>query len=111
MSPTSNSTSTRSNFEALFDAALEKYIEQTGKDLRNHPLAFAINGCKNLESLIDIFQEQAQGFHKFRNGDGGSKFLELLRPVVTTLHTLSTSSVLSTCASFVRPTKFPVDLF
>jgi len=30
---------TSSDFEALLNTALTKYTEQTGKDLRNHPLA------------------------------------------------------------------------
>jgi hypothetical protein len=60
---------TSSNFEALYDAALEKYTEQTGKDLRNHPLAHRIERCDSPASLLAVFQEQAQTFDEFRNGD------------------------------------------
>ncbi|KAN0111234.1 hypothetical protein V8E52_008714 [Russula decolorans] len=58
----SNTTSTSSNFEVLFNAALAKYTNQTGNDLRNHPLAIMIDSCDSPDSILDIFQEQARAF-------------------------------------------------
>jgi hypothetical protein len=62
-------TSTLSNFEALFDAALDKYKKRTGQDLRNHPLAAIIDRCDSPNAILTIFQEQSRAFDEFRNGN------------------------------------------
>jgi fungal STAND N-terminal Goodbye domain len=99
MPPASNTAYMSSDFETLFNAALAKYTKQTGKDLRNHPLADRIDGCDNPDSILDIFQEQSKAFEEFRNGD--TKLLKWLRPVVNVLHALSTNAVLTDRASLV----------
>ena len=101
MSSASNTTSTFSNFEAIFNAALTEYTERTGKDLCNHPLASKIDGCHNPESILDVFQEQAQAFDKFKKGD--TKLFKWLRPVVHVLHAISTNKTFSDKASHVNP--------
>ena len=102
----SNTASTTSNFQNLFNAALAKYTKQTGKDLRNHPLADRIDSCDSPDSILDIFKEQSRAFVEFRNGD--TKLFKWLRPVVNVLHALSTNSVLSDNSSLVvSPTPFP----
>jgi len=93
--------STSSHFEALFNAALANYSEQTGKDLRNHPFAHHIDRCNTPESLLAVFQEQAQTFDEFRNGD--HRLIKWLQPIVSHLHALSTSSTLSGTVSAVSP--------
>jgi fungal STAND N-terminal Goodbye domain len=104
MPPAFNTAYVCSDFEALFNAALAKYTKQTGKDLRNHPLADRIDGCDNPDSILDIFQEQSQAFDEFRNGD--TKLFKWLRPVVNVLHALSTNAVLTDRASLVSPAAF-----
>jgi hypothetical protein len=103
MSSTSNTTSTTSNFQAIFDAALKYYAEITGKDLRDldHPLAFKLDSCDSPDSILNIFQEQAREFDEFRKGD--TKLFKWLNPIVKVLHTLSTNEVLSDGASNVNP--------
>ena len=86
----SNTASTASHFQTLFNAALAKYTKQTGKDLRSHPLADKIDNCDGPDSILNIFQEQAQAFDEFRNGD--TKLLKWLRPVVNVIHALSTNA-------------------
>jgi fungal STAND N-terminal Goodbye domain len=93
-----------SNFELLFNAALARYIEQTGYDLRHHPLASKIESCISLDSLVAIIEEQAQSFDEFKNGD--HKLIKWLQPIVTCLHALSTSAVLGTGVSLVRLNQF-----
>lgn len=97
---------TSSNFEALFDAALERYTKQTGKDLLNHPLVHRIDGCNSPNSILEILQEQAQMFDQFRNGD--TKLIKWLQPVVNGVHSLSTSASLNAGASLVSPTNFVI---
>ena len=101
MSSPSNTTFTSSTgtFSTLFNAALEKYTKQTGKDLRNHPLASEIDGCDSPDSILHIFQEQARAFDEFKNGD--AKLLRWLRPVVNVLHALSTNEAIRDSISHV----------
>jgi len=86
------------------DVALAKYTKQTGKDLRNHPLAFKINQCDSAESILAVFHEQAQEFDEFRNGN--SKLIKWLQPIVSGLYTLSNSSALRDGVNLVSPGKF-----
>lgn len=104
MSSTRNRSETSSaNFEVLLNEALTKYTEKTGKNLRDHPLASNIDRCNSAESFLAIFQQQAQDFDEFRNGD--SKLIEWLRPVVDGLLFLSNSGVVDTVADIVSPHK------
>jgi len=104
MPSTRNHSETSSaNFEALLNEALTKYTEKTGKNLRDHPLASNIDRCNSAESFLAIFQQQAQDFDEFRNGD--SKLIEWLRPVVDGLLFLSNSGVVDTVADIVSPHK------
>src|SRR6267154_915556 len=101
MSSASNTNSTSFNFEAIFNAALTEYTNRTGKDLCNHPHASKIDSCDSPESILDIFQEQAQAFDKFREGD--IKLFKCLKPVVGVLHAISTNKAFSDKASHVSP--------
>ena len=102
MSSASNSTSTASNFEAIFNAALTEYSKQTGKDLRDHLFASKIDSCDNPDSIIAVFQEQVRAFDEFRKGD--IKLFKWVKPVVKVLHTISASETVSNIASNVSPT-------
>ena len=98
MSSPSN-TAMSSDFQTLLNAALANYTKQTGKDLRNHPLADRIDSCDSPDYILDIFKEQFRAFDEFMKGD--TKLFKLLRPVVNVLHALSTNSVLSDNGSIV----------
>ena len=102
MSSTANTTSTSSNFKALFDAALDKYTKRTGQDLRNHPMAAIIDRCGSLDSVLAVFQEQSLAFDRFRSGD--PELLKWLTPVVNRLHAISTNAALSAGTSLVSTT-------
>jgi hypothetical protein len=106
MSSASNTLSTSSNFETLINAALTKYTKQTGKDLRNHPLADRIDSCDSADSILVIFQEQAEAFNEFREGD--TKLFKWLKPVVDVLHRLSTNDVLSGSSGLVSSARLLV---
>jgi len=108
MSSASNTSSPLSTFETLFEIALAKYTKRTGQDLRNHPLAAAIDRCKSPDDILAIFQEQSQAFDKFRNGD--PELIKWLEPVVTGLHTISTNTVASAGVSVVSSSQFRLPL-
>ena len=103
MSSTSNTTSTTSNFQAIFEAALKDYTKKTGKDLfdLDDPLASRLDSCDSPDSILDIFREQAGELDEFRNDD--IKLFKCLKHIVTALHTLSTNEVLSNSDSSVNP--------
>jgi len=90
-----------SNFEAIFNAAVARYTNQTGRDLYDHPLASKVSACDSVESVLAIFQDQAQEFDTFRNGN--HKLIQWLQPVVNGLYTLSTCPALTTGVSLVSP--------
>jgi hypothetical protein len=113
-SPMSSALSTPSpstNFQILFDAALAKYTKCTGKDLRDHSLAFIIDRCESPDAILDIIQEQSQALDEFRNGN--PKLIESLAPVVKGLHAISTNAILNAGASLVShlaPPEFQIPL-
>ena len=100
------SISTTSNFETLFNAALENYTKQTGTQLREHPLSAKIDSCNSPDAILDVFQEQVQAFDEFRKGD--PKLFKWLRPVVNVLYFLSTNRALRDSVSLVSPVNFLV---
>jgi hypothetical protein len=94
-----NTTSTSTNFEALFEAALAKFTKCTGQDIRNHPIATLIDRCTSPDAILAIFQDQSQAFLEFRNGD--LRLIGRLKPIVDGLHAISTNAALSTGANLV----------
>jgi len=108
MSSATNRTSTPSNFEALFNAALEKYTKCTGQDLRNGELARELDRCESPDEILAIFKKQSQELNECRNGD--PKLIKWLTPIVNGLHAISTSAAISAGASLVSLTQYPIPL-
>jgi len=108
MSSASNTSSPLSTFETIFNTALDKYAKRTGQDLRNHPLAAAVDRCGSPDEILAIFQAQSQAFDEFRNGD--PKLIKWLRPVVSGLHAISTNTVASAGVSIVSSNQFRIPL-
>ena len=94
-----SSQSSTSSFQDLFNAALNDYENQTGTKLVEHPLARKIEACDSVDSIIAIFQEQAQIFRKFKD-DG--KMMKSIKSSVGVLYTLSNSTLLGEGVSLVR---------
>ena len=93
-----------SGLPSLFDAALQRYEEQTGTKLVDHPLARQLENSHSVDSIVDILQQQARGFTQFR-GDNG-KVMKSLKRVVHVLHALSTSTTLGEGVGLVRRMAF-----
>jgi hypothetical protein len=89
-----------STLESLFQAALQRYEEQTGEKLINHPLAQELDQCNSVESITAVLQEKAQAFDEFRRVE--SKVTKPLKGIVHILHTLSTNTTLRKAISLVR---------
>jgi hypothetical protein len=88
----------RSTLQSLFQDALQRYEEQTGENLINHPLAQQLEQCNSVESITTVLQEQAQAFNEFRR----VKVMKPLKGIVHILHTLSTNKALCKAISLVR---------
>ena len=80
-----------SNFDALFQSALEDYEKETGIDLVKHPLAAQLDVCDSVESVTQAFQEQAQAFYEFRGGN--NKVAASIQNAVQVLHKFSSTVV------------------
>lgn len=81
------------SFQSTFETALANYEKQTGKDLSNHPFADKLRGCGSADSVLHLFQEQAQEFDEYRNGD--RNLMKRLSQTVHLLHALASSDTLS----------------
>ncbi|KAN0133358.1 hypothetical protein V8E53_008798 [Lactarius tabidus] len=75
-----------SNFQVVLDA-LDKYVEQTGIDLKEHPFAVKVLGCNSPASVLLLLQENVKVFKEYR--DNNRKFIHCLSPVVQFVHTFS----------------------
>ena len=83
MSQTPATAAASSNFQAIFDAALKSYQEQTKKDLLTHPLASQLQSCDSSGAILSVLQEQVQEFDKSRSGD--ERLTKWLTPTVNVL--------------------------
>ena len=82
------STSTSStNFEAIFSSALEAYKKQTNKDITSHPLATELQSCDSSTAILAILRTQVQTFDQSQGAD--EKFTKWLDPTVNVLFAFS----------------------
>jgi len=77
------------NFTAIFEGASIEYKALTGQDLQMHPFAAALENTNSPDSVLGIFQEQAQAVDKFRKRH--DKLMNSLTPIVRIIFALSAS--------------------
>jgi hypothetical protein len=58
MSQASPSTSSLSNYQAIFDRSLEAYEKKTGKDLTKDPLLHRLENCNSPDAVLTILRAQ-----------------------------------------------------
>jgi hypothetical protein len=78
--------------KSLFEAALNEFEKRAESNLVQHQIIDKLVNCESADSVVDILQQQAQAFRKFRGGDG--KLMTWLKRTVNVLYALSTSGVL-----------------
>ena len=82
------STSTSStNFESIFSAALKAYKKQTKKDIASHPLATQLKSCDSSSAIIAILRTQIQTFDEAQSTD--ERWTKWLDPTVNVLFSFS----------------------
>ena len=58
MSQTSTAIPSISNYQSIFDNALEAYKRKTKKDLRSHPLLPKLQTCNSPDAVLAVLREQ-----------------------------------------------------
>ena len=83
--PTAGTSS--SNYQSIFDDAIEAYKKKTKKDLRSHPLLHALQNCDSPDAVLSILYEQIPGFDHSRGTN--DQLIKWLNPTVNVLCTFS----------------------
>ena len=85
MSPTTSSSTT--NFQLVFNAALEAYENKTKNKLLTHPLAAKLQPCNSPADVLSVLQELVQQFDQHRSSD--ERLRNWLNPTVNVLYAFS----------------------
>jgi hypothetical protein len=83
----SPSSSPSSNFQSVFNAALEAYEKITKNKLLSHPLATQLQSCDSPAAILSVLQELVQQFDQSRSGD--ERLRNWLDPTVNVLFAFS----------------------
>ncbi|KAH9031833.1 hypothetical protein EDB84DRAFT_164236 [Lactarius hengduanensis] len=75
------------DFETIFEAALQAYNKQTKKDLASHPLATELQSCDSPGAILSILRTQVQAFDRSQSAD--EKLTRWLDPTVNVLYAFS----------------------
>ena len=86
-----------SNYDSIFNAALEAYKRQTKNDLTSHPLLSRLQSCHSPHAILAALREQilipseslAQSQSGDGDGDGDDRFSRWLVPTVNVLYAFS----------------------
>jgi hypothetical protein len=87
MSKAPTSTPSNSNYQSIFDNALEAYKKKTRKDLRSHPLFAKLETCNSPGAVLTTLQEQIPQLGQSRNID--DKLTKWLNPTVNVIYNFS----------------------
>jgi hypothetical protein len=87
MSNLPSSSTSRSNLDSIFNAALKSYKKKTGKDITSHPLANELQSCDSPDAILAVLRRQIPTPDQSQTGD--ETFEKCLTPVVNILYTLS----------------------
>ncbi|KAH9992134.1 hypothetical protein BJV77DRAFT_453970 [Russula vinacea] len=79
----------RSNYQSIFDSALEAYKRKTGKDLTKDPLLRSIETCQSPDAVVTILRAQILG--PGRSHNISDKLTTWLDPTVNVINAFSAS--------------------
>ncbi|KAI9443606.1 hypothetical protein H4582DRAFT_2126653 [Lactarius indigo] len=89
MSQLPSSSTSNTNFEAIFTAALEAYKKQTKNDITAHPLATQLTSCDSPAAVLDLLRAQLQAVDESQSAN--KKLTNWLDPTVNVLFAFSTT--------------------
>ena len=87
MSQTYPNASSSSNFQSVFNAALEAYEKKTKYKLFTHPLAAQLQSCDSPTAILSVLQDMIQQFDPRRSGN--QSLTNWLNPTVNVLYAFS----------------------
>ena len=87
MSHTQSAAASSSNFQQIFNNALDTYRERTKKDLLTHPLTARLQACDNPAAILIILREQIHGLDQSQSS--AERWSKWLDPTVNVLFTFS----------------------
>ena len=90
MSHTPTATTSTSNYQLIFDNALEAYRKKTKKDLRSHQLLPKLQTCNSPDAVLMLLREQMPVIDPSRSASSSDdKLIKWLNPTVQVLYTFS----------------------
>ena len=97
MSQTPSPVNSPSNYQSIFDRALEAFLDaykkKTRKDLTSDPLFCTLETCHSPDDILVMLRERIPGFdHPPNNSDGLTNFLNPTVNVICTFSTIIGSS-------------------
>ena len=104
MSQATTATTSTSNYQSIFNNAIEAYKKKTKKDLLSHPLLEKLQNCGSPDAVLRLLFEQIPGFDQSRGTD--DKLTKWLNPTVNVLYTFS--GVIGGGIGMVSPEEFRV---
>ena len=79
--------SSSSNFNVIFEKALNAYKAKTKQDLITHPLATQFQACNSPAAILTILQDQVRQFEQSRSAD--ERLRRWLDPTINVLYAFS----------------------
>ena len=77
-------STSRANFDPIFNAALHAYKKKTGKDITLHPLATELQSCRSPDTVLAVLRRQIPSLSQPQSGE--ERFAECLTPVINVLY-------------------------
>ena len=87
MSNVPSQSTSRSNLDSIFNAALKTYKKKTGKDITSHPLATELQSCDSPDEILAVLRNQIPMLNQSQSGN--ETFANCLFPTVNVLYNLS----------------------
>ncbi|KAF8469857.1 hypothetical protein DFH94DRAFT_772979, partial [Russula ochroleuca] len=87
MPQTSLEAASRSNYQSIFDSALEAYKKKTGKDLTKDPLLRSLENCDSPDAVLTILRAQLLG--PGQSQSSRDKMTTWLNPTVNVINAFS----------------------
>jgi hypothetical protein len=111
--PSAPASTSSSNFQSIFNAALKAYAKKTKTDLLAHPLAAQLKACNSSGDILAVLQDKVNELDQSRTAD--ERLSQWLNPTINVLYSFSAtigagvglvSAVKSTCLLLVLITDF-----
>ena len=85
----SSSSNLASNFQSVFNAALDAYEKKTKTKLLTHPLATQFQSCDSPTAILSVLQDLIEQFDRRRRSD--ERFTNWLNPTINVLYAFSST--------------------